>query len=542
MYSKTLQYDFTIDTFYGSFDGFEKEIIGINYEYPCPKIEAYLGDTLLISVENRLTVPTSLHWHGINQIGSCEMDGVPGITQRPILPDQSFTYSFNLTQSGTYWYHGHSAGQIIDGLRGPLIVYNHRDSPIFSDQIIFLSDWYHQSSSNIFKTNYEVPASQSIQAIPYTAIVGDKGQGIEFCENMRNAQCQYSIFNISLETNYCNDINIDETALYSSNYLPISKFRIINGGTYASFVFSIDNHSLWIISIDGVDIIPIQSKNVYLAPGQRADVIFCQMEDTPQLTSYWIRADIDQSIFPSVTSVSGARAILTYNNTLSYDSIPIPETFSTAQIIYKNNSQYKASSYAIYPTTPLKFTKEFKLIISLGLNPINHYIEGEINNMVMNVMNNYTGPSMLEQEGRTLKNNKNENNDPIEKNVTIIDITDNEELRIIILNHNSERHPWHMHGHHFYILAEGEPDDGDFDITLHQSLINDRNPPIRDTAVVSPNSFLLIQLINLHPGKPAFQPTVSKYINLFFFSYDTLYIMIMNSFIYLRFMDYALSY
>ena len=50
-------------------------------------------------------------------------DGVPGLTQRHILPDRSFTYRWTATQYGSYWYHAHQRGQVNDGMYGPIIIH-----------------------------------------------------------------------------------------------------------------------------------------------------------------------------------------------------------------------------------------------------------------------------------------------------------------------------------------------------------------------------------------------------------------------------------
>jgi FtsP/CotA-like multicopper oxidase with cupredoxin domain len=63
-----------------------------------------------------------VHWHGIRLENA--MDGVPGLTQKPIPPGGSFVYDFVAPDAGTYWYHPHlgSAEQLGRGLSGALIV------------------------------------------------------------------------------------------------------------------------------------------------------------------------------------------------------------------------------------------------------------------------------------------------------------------------------------------------------------------------------------------------------------------------------------
>lgn len=59
---------------------------------------------------------------GIEQINTPEADGVPGVTQWPIRPNETFTYRWRADHYGSYWYHSHSHGQIEDGLFGPIVI------------------------------------------------------------------------------------------------------------------------------------------------------------------------------------------------------------------------------------------------------------------------------------------------------------------------------------------------------------------------------------------------------------------------------------
>lgn len=54
----------------------------VNGTYPGPTIIADWGDHLIIHVSNDLEFNgTTLHWHGLRQLNSVQMDGVPGVTQ-----------------------------------------------------------------------------------------------------------------------------------------------------------------------------------------------------------------------------------------------------------------------------------------------------------------------------------------------------------------------------------------------------------------------------------------------------------------------------
>ncbi|THC91828.1 hypothetical protein EYZ11_008721 [Aspergillus tanneri] len=74
-------YNLTVHSDVRAPDGVSREVYLINGLQPGPLIEADEGDSLEIFVKNDLPVDTSLHWHGILQRGSPDMDGVPGVTQ-----------------------------------------------------------------------------------------------------------------------------------------------------------------------------------------------------------------------------------------------------------------------------------------------------------------------------------------------------------------------------------------------------------------------------------------------------------------------------
>ncbi|XHO07227.1 Copper resistance protein A (plasmid) [Ralstonia syzygii] len=92
----------------------------INGMLPGPTLRWREGDTVTLRVTNRLREATSIHWHGI--LLPFQMDGVPGISFHGIAPGETFTYRFQVRQSGSYWYHSHSGFQEMTGVYGGLII------------------------------------------------------------------------------------------------------------------------------------------------------------------------------------------------------------------------------------------------------------------------------------------------------------------------------------------------------------------------------------------------------------------------------------
>lgn len=94
---------------------------GFNGSMPGPTIEVNQGDRLRLVVENRLPELFAIHWHGLEV--PIEMDGVPGLTQDPIAPGDSFVYEFTVHQHGTFFYHSHMAMQEMMGMIGLFVIH-----------------------------------------------------------------------------------------------------------------------------------------------------------------------------------------------------------------------------------------------------------------------------------------------------------------------------------------------------------------------------------------------------------------------------------
>lgn len=123
-------------------DGYpETAIWGFEGQAPGPVLRARQGDRLARRLVNELPVPTSVHWHGIRNDNA--MDGVAGLTQDPVAPGDSFDYTFDLPDAGTYWYHAHTMSyeQVARGLYGALIVEESEAPDIDRDEVLILDDW-----------------------------------------------------------------------------------------------------------------------------------------------------------------------------------------------------------------------------------------------------------------------------------------------------------------------------------------------------------------------------------------------------------------
>ena len=66
---------------------------------------------------------------------------------------------------------------------------------------------------------------------------------------------------------------------------------------------------------------------------------------------------------------------------------------------------------------------------------------------------------------------------------------------------NSETHPWHLHGHDFWVLGYGI---GRFDPAVHPSTYNLRDPILKNTVAVHPYGWTALRFKADNPGVWAF--------------------------------------
>ncbi len=114
-----------------------------NGQFPGPTLKVKQGSTFTVNVTNNTDVPTTIHWHGIRLEN--KFDGTAGLTQEPIEPGGSFTYTVTVPDEGMFWYHPHVREDLQQdmGLYANLWV-TPKDpsvySPVDNEQVLMLDD------------------------------------------------------------------------------------------------------------------------------------------------------------------------------------------------------------------------------------------------------------------------------------------------------------------------------------------------------------------------------------------------------------------
>ncbi len=106
----------------------DKKSTGQKFTSPGPVLILKQYQPTFVTVNNRMSSSTSIHWHGLDL--DSWADGVPGWSasdgkvSKIIQPGEKFTYQLTLMRPGSYIYHSHhdDINQLTNGIYGPLIV------------------------------------------------------------------------------------------------------------------------------------------------------------------------------------------------------------------------------------------------------------------------------------------------------------------------------------------------------------------------------------------------------------------------------------
>ena len=275
-------FDLSIDDTPMNFTGAPRIAQTINGSIPGPILRWREGDTVTLRVANRLgDQDTSIHWHGV--VLPAEMDGVPGLIFHGIRPGETFTYRFEVRQSGTFWYHSHSGFQEQRGVYGPLVIEPRGDNPITADRehVILLSDWTDETPERVF-------AKLKKQSDYYNfnkRTLGDffkdvRKQGLRATTADRQAWGEMRMNPTDLAdvggatyTHLMNGVTPtgNWTGLFKSGERV--RLRFINGSAMTYFDVRIPGLKMTVVAADGMPVHPVTVDEFRIATAETFDVI-----------------------------------------------------------------------------------------------------------------------------------------------------------------------------------------------------------------------------------------------------------------------------
>ncbi|KAJ1552837.1 hypothetical protein HK405_009845, partial [Cladochytrium tenue] len=495
----TVVFNWTVTETMQALDGVPRMALGINGR-PGHEVGIAVrsGDDVVVHVNNGLDSPTALHWHGLLQNGSYEMDGAVGAVQCPIPPGGSFTYRFSTAGlSGTYWWHSHYLMQYSDGLRGPLVVLDSPERaalhpPYDTDTTFQLADWYHASAESLATSFYLNGSANPLGMEPMFDSGLINGRGVYDCEHDPTvALCVQQ-----------------SPPVYEFAANKTHRLRLINEASYAGFRFSIDEHRLTVIEADGVAVRPYEVDALDLNSGQRYSVL---VTANKPVSSYWMRAIMFHG--PPWTVMNPApgfrEAVLAEFRYVGAMSAPVSAPHLYGKVLDENDLYplparpaprlNRESLHLLYSfdfqTRP--GDEHQKGYVRLSTSGKSFTTDVESLNRPLPPLPNVDprGASFALPDGEavliSLARPEPGRRSPIERlptSANVVQLTRHQIVQLTILNRDPGEHPFHLHGHVFWVVATGRAKTLDDIVTVDEEARSGAaaNPPRRDTITVPP--------------------------------------------------------
>ncbi|MGH2372764.1 MAG: multicopper oxidase family protein [bacterium] len=373
--------------------------LAYNRRIPGPELRLTEGERVRIILRNALSEPTTIHWHGVDVPNP--MDGVPGVTQKPVLPGETFIYEFVAAPAGTRWYHTHlrEHHQLDLGLYAPLIIEPARPDPFPYDReyTLVLDDWATGSGPPVSRTQEGTAAARR-------PAMGGMGR---MMERMMDREGMGSMMGGGDSRAY-DIMTINGKAYPATRPLKVRKgervrLRLINASADHTHVIRLADHRLKVTHTDGnplgrtveVDAVPI-------APSERYDVLFV--------------ADQPGAWFLHCTqpghATAGEQVLVVYEG---YEGAR-PETRSEDGVVFWH--------YGLGPgrdilARPSGRERSFDLLLSGG---------------------------MMEPDVWTINGKRYPDTDRLR-------VRKGDRVRVRLTNMSMEAHPMHLHGQSFKVLA-----------------------------------------------------------------------------------------
>lgn len=507
--------------------GTPKQQFLLNGQSPGPPLDITVGDSVEFEVINSSPYNTTVHFHGITQLGTVShfprwctdlmltaqpwSDGVPGVSQYPILPGQDFTYKWTADEYGQYWYHSHFKGQIMDGFYGPITIKPSASQPRpfslisnssadidamtkaeASPSVLMVSDWMLENYNALVAAE---EASGYDIACPDAIIINGKGSvnclGQAYYATLVTPKLK-TLLNGSLITakgcvpplpplqgrfpshpsalpasafDVCTAtsgeveiVSVDASAGWAS-------INMVSAAGVDTLEVSIDNHTMYVYATDGAYIVP-QPVNAVVVPNGNRYQAMIKLDQTPG--NYSIRvASVANNQFATgyaVLSYSGATEKVESFAAISYagfNTTPTFRPFVDAKIV------------PFDPVTPGDASSTFFMNVrQLGASYL-WTLSGREN---YNLTTNEELTPLLFDPTQSLAN---DNNVAIKtKNSTWVDLV------LISPGPLAPAHPIHKHSNKAYIIGQGIGAFNFSSVAAAAAVIpqnfNLINPPLRD--------------------------------------------------------------
>ncbi|KAF7995608.1 hypothetical protein HCN44_006715 [Aphidius gifuensis] len=491
--------------------GHVRTVSVVNHMLPGPSIQVCEGDVVKVNVINKLhSESTTIHWHGIHQNNTNYMDGVPFISQCPVLPNNKFIYEFIASPSGTHMWHSHIGFQEADGLHGSLIVRKFNDSLSkyydydIAEHVMIIWHWYDTTTESKLSTALH----RFDNVYGYGFLINGLSSQVLFNKNNQTFNIPKKIFHVDKNKKY--------------------RFRVIfNSPIYCPVQVSIDDHKLLVIASETGEIEPVEVDSFMLNAGERYDFV---LNANKKPKNYWIRyRGLGDCLKKNIKA--SEVAVLHYNeveNNEPSEAIGYENSYRSGVLLNPVNIlQENYQNCSLIKFVDLNNSKDFQDNISKIPDDVfyfkfsfdtyySYFIPGPyplINNVAFDYPSSPLASQADETPAEKICQNGNYTNkkciDNFCKCLSIYNVKIGSLVEMVFVDTSSDHdqdHPMHIHGHDFYVVSmETIGSNITLDYVKHlnqQGLIKKKfnRAPVKDNVNVPTKGFLVIRFIAKNPG------------------------------------------
>lgn len=400
---------------------------------------------MVVHVTNSLTTSnngSSIHFHGIWQNHTNQNDGVVSITQCPTAVGETTTYTWKAEQYGSSWYHSHFGLQAWQGVFGGIVINGPASADYDEDLgVVFLNDWDHSTVDELYSyAQTSGPPTLDNGLINGTNVYEDGGQRL----------------NVSFAS--------------GTSY----RMRLVNAAIDTHFKFMIDNHTMTVIAADLVPITPFTAEYLDISMGQRYDIVVTA-DQADVADDFWMRA-IPQSTCSESDNADNIRAVVYYGDE--------PGTPETTGYDYDDSCDDETGNLVPYVSHSVA-DADAQTSEEAAVTIVGNLFKWTLNSTSMLV--DWADPTLSQVVSGTTT---------FDTDDAVIELPDADIMFYMVIDTQlAVPHPIHLHGHDFYVLAQGTGTYSSSDVTL-----NTDNPPRRDTAILPASGYLVIAFQTDNPG------------------------------------------
>ncbi|CAK4100244.1 unnamed protein product [Aphanomyces euteiches] len=390
------------------------KLLLVNGSFTGPTLTMYKGDKLHLTIVNELDTKFSMHIHGATQFGTPFSDGAAGINAVSMANHSTVTHSTIMYEAGTFFYHAHF--KLMDmHVYGALIVKEHDEE--HEDLVVVLSDYWHADLDTLHYGLLEAPVFQFVGS-PQAFLTNGRGV-MGNCS--AGVDASYTTLRVKPNTTY--------------------RLRLIGGTSLFGVHFRIPQHKITVVEIEGTKVVPRSVDYVELLPGQRYTALLTT--DQP-IDNYFMQID-------GRWRGSAPRNGL---SVLQYEGAPSSPTPPSTLLPYVNETVNFFDQFE--PTTNLNMPATADITVLLNGKQIEFGSDGKQRRWAMNNIT-YVKPmetSVLEAVVANQVSALPANQQPlmsIKKGQVVDVVLEN----AVALNGVCEMHPWHLHGHSFWVVNAG---------------------------------------------------------------------------------------